>query len=225
MRLFLIRLLSFAIPFTLVIGGVWLLPMVSGRQVSTTSIGPPYAFGIDERNPFDQTVTWKTTVEITAEPTYILPRLPFRMDSNGGPNPGGTSLYLDERVFINGELAYRLGVGWQVDRPGGSTHQESEGDPYHIEEVDQSLLHRGTNDVEVRARVYRAEGTTGTGHYALTLGPVNVEVIRSDQDHDGVRDDRQPFHGVHTGAVAVPLALAAGSVGFVVMRRRTGRGM
>jgi hypothetical protein len=220
LRLFLLRLFSFLIPFVLVLGALWFLPMVNGRQVSTTSVGPPYAFGIDERNPFDKTVTWKTTVEIAAEPTYILPRLPVRLATSSGASPGGTTLFFDQTVFINGQPAYRFGLAWEMGTHGGGSRAESEGNPDGIEEVDQSLLHRGTNDVEVRARVYRAEGTTGTGQYSITLGPVNMEVIRADIDHDGVRDDKQPFPGIHTGSVAVPLALVAGGLGFVVLRRR-----
>jgi hypothetical protein len=221
LRLFLLRLLSFALPFALVIGGVWLLPMVNGKQVTTTSIGPPRAWGIDERAPFDQTVTWKTTVEITAEPTYVLPRLPFRFDSSGGSKPGGTTLYLDQRVFINNQFAYRYGTGWGMGSPGGGSGGGIvEGKPDDIGEVNESLLHRGTNVIEVRAHVWRSQGSnTATGHYALTIGPVNVQVIRADLDHDGVRDDKQPF-AVHTGAVAVPLALASGGVGLFIVNRR-----
>jgi hypothetical protein len=223
MRLFLLRLLSFAIPFALVIGGVWFLPMVNGRQVTKTSIGPPYAFGIDERNPFDKTVTWKTTVELTATPTYVLPRLPFRFSAESGSNPGGTTLNLDQWVFFNGQEAYRMGGGWEMGTHGGGERAVSEGYPLDIDDVHKesfSLLHKGTNDIEVRARVSRDGGTAGTGQYSITLGPVNMEVIRADVDHDGVRDDKQPFPGVHTGSVAVPLALVAGGLGFVVVRRR-----
>jgi hypothetical protein len=222
-RLFLLRLLSFVIPFALVIGGVWLLPMVNGRQVTKTSIGPPYAFGIDERNPFDKTVAWKTTVEITALPTYILPRMPFRIAADSGSNPGGTTLNLDQRFFFNGQEAYRYALGWEMGTHGGRDNGVSEGYPYEIGDVHKesfSLLHKGTNDIEVRLHVWRDGGTAGTGQYSLMLGPVNVEVIRADVDHDGIRDDKQPFPGVHTGSVAVPLALVAGGLGFVGLRRR-----
>ncbi len=219
-RLNLLRLLSFLLPFILVIGLLWFLPMVGGEKVTRFTMEPKRAYTVDERNPFDTTFNWKFDVDVKTQPTYILPRLPYEYVTRGGSDPGDTSLFMDLRIFINGREADRVSSGWQMDLPGTSTKGRSEGYPLYIEDVDQSLVQQGANEVEVRVRLYRAEGHEGTGIYSFIFGPVNVEVHNADLDGDGIRDDRQPFSQLHTGLLAVPLGLLAGGVGLVIFVRR-----
>jgi hypothetical protein len=221
-RLPLLRLLSFTLPFLLVVGLFWFLPMAfSSSKTTTVPFGQEYAYTVDERGPFDRNLSWKTTVTLPSSEVYVLPRLPYWVVTRPGSDPGGTALYLDFQVFLNGKMADRYALGISMDSAGGGTMGGNRvGVPTEIEDVDQSLLHEGINDVEIRLHLFRAEGTTGTGTYSLTVGPATVETIHSDRDHDGVRDDRQPVPGVHTGWIAVPLGLTVGLVGLVVFNRR-----
>lgn len=217
-------LLSGLAAFLVVVGLFWGLPLLhAGSHESASFGGSKSQFFVCSGNR-DLQFTWEAEITLKSDQSHsrILPRLPFDMHTTSGPNPGTCTLFVDEAVYVNGERIWAASIQHFVDPPsanGGATVQD-EGSPHSVAELTAHPEHVGKNLVRYEVKFRLRPADPGTANFDWKGGPMTVYTIQADGDHDGVPDDVQPLPAVHTGLVAVPLGILAGSTAFFIVRRR-----
>lgn len=219
-------LLSFLAAFVVVLGLLWGLPAFATRAAnSADTFGESRNLYFTCRESKDTRSIWSGDIQLneTQIRSRLLPQLRWDLVSQSGPNPGDCVLIIEQTLYINGKDAWgsygQAFVDPRSANQGFANHHAPE--PDQLGDLSGHFEQMGKNTVRYEIAFRLQVNTPGTAFFDWKGGPLTVQTVDADGDGDGIPDGRQPFPGVHTALVAVPLGAGAGAVAWFIVRRRT----
>jgi hypothetical protein len=154
--------------------------------------------------------TWNATIDVPGDPRSFLvdPRIAVSIREVGSPASQGASAVVHLRILVNDEVVQEGDVR--------STQVPLASVTFPGMPIDQAKLRQGANRVQIQAEAFVDRGAAPSTTVEGSVGPLHIDRVALDGDHDGVLDVYQLFE-LHSGlaalVVAVPVALIAGLVG------------